>query len=261
MHGVCLLHTGPQIGSSGGRKHRGDWVSLLDSTWPGRDFRARAQESRQSAPATRVEVRTPSPHPGPPRAARCHPDQTRGGSAACSARGTSRLAHSPLAKNVIAPAGLSRNRPPRRECRRRARAGGGRSGSQTLAGADQCPGQGWKGRERARATPSRVWEEVRCREQAGERDSLPGPFLLLPSPGTGGSSPRPVPSGLRLRAWLLPQQPPSKSPQPKAKGQGWGPYLGIDFCVLRRCVAAQTAQKHQQQRQQSRSCRLLLVTK
>lgn len=95
---------------------------------------------------------------------------------------------------------------------RRARAGGGRSGSQTLAGADQCPGQGWKGRERAQATPSRVWEEVRCREQAGERDSLPGPFLLLPSPGTGGSSPRPVPPGLRLRAWLLPQQPPPPSP-------------------------------------------------
>lgn len=222
------------------------------------------QEPKKVAKAPlRPEWRFAPLLPIPARRARLSVSQTRGylrRKHRLLSRGTSRLAHSPLAKNVIAPAGLSRNRPPRRECIRRARAGGGRSGSQTLAGADQCPGQGWKGRERARATPSRVWEEVRCREQAGERDSLPGPFLLLPSPGTGGSSPRPVRPGLRLRAWLLPQQPSSKSPQPKAKGQGWGPYLGIDFCVLRRCVAAQTAQKHQQQRQQSRSCRLLPVT-
>lgn len=92
---------------------------------------------------------------------------------------------------------------------------------------------------------------MRCAAE-GElgRGSLPGPILPRPpSPGQGlvfaPSTPLP-----RLRAWLPPSQPPS--PQPAAEGPGGGPYLGIDFCVLRRCAAAQAAQKHQEQRQQSR---------
>lgn len=37
-----------------GRKHWGDWVSVLYPTWLWHSFRPRAQESRQNAPATRV---------------------------------------------------------------------------------------------------------------------------------------------------------------------------------------------------------------
>lgn len=51
--------------------------------------------------------------------------------------------------------------------------------------------------------------------------------------------------------------PPSEVPRASAKRQNWGPYLGFDFCVLRRCAVTQEAQQQQQQRQQPRAHRRL----
>lgn len=220
MRGVCLLCTGPQIGSSGGRKRRGDWVSLLDSTWPWRGFRARAQESRQSAPATRVEVRTPSAHAGPPCAAQCRSDQ--------------RLpkAEAPPAQPVVPP-----GEPTPHSQRTSSRPQGSRGiglpgesarGEQGLGAVEAAPKR-WLRRisaqdragkvERARATPSRVWEEVRCREQAGERDSLPGPFLLLPSLGQVAFS---APSTSWAQAAGVAPTPATPLQVPPTQGKGTG---------------------------------------
>lgn len=88
---------------------------------------------------------------------------------------------------------------------------------------------------------------------------MPGPFLPPPSLG-----PR-----ARLRILYLLASGygrgsfPTRSSLPAhGKGTGQGPYLSIDFCVLRRCAAAQAAQKHQQQRrQQSRPLRRLPAAK
>lgn len=97
----------------------------------------------------------PLPPPSPPAARGSVSPRTgarRGGSAACSPRGSPRAAPSPSAKSVTAPAGLSRNRPPGKEGRREggmegSKAWGGRSGPRTRAGARQCPGQGCRGGE------------------------------------------------------------------------------------------------------------------
>ena len=166
----------------------GDYVSLLDPTWPWRGFHARAQESRQSDPSLCRRV-APLP-PIPACRAWLRVTQTRyclGRGAACSARGSSRAAPTPLVKNVTAPAGLSRNRPP----------GGSSGGSVPRSGLQ---------RERVGAspTPCAVWQE-------GEpgKGSLPGPFHPPPSLGTGCSSPRPLPlaSGCRRVSFPVPQSP------------------------------------------------------
>lgn len=73
--------------------------------------------------------------------------------------------------------------------------------------------------ERARATPSRVWEEVRCREQAGERDSLPGPFLLLPSLGQVAFS---APSTSWAQAAGVAPTPATPLQVPPTQGKGTG---------------------------------------
>lgn len=208
MCGICLLRSGPQRKGlwwedAPGRRGLSLRSHLAMVRLPCKS--PRKSPKRPCDPSLLPRRFAPLP-PIPARRALLSVTQTRGylgRSTACSARGTPRIAHSPLGKNVTAPAGLSRNQPPRREGRR-VRAGGGRSGSQTLAGADQCPGQGWRGREWARALrPPGFGKRCAAESELG-RSSLPGPFLPTPSPGTGGSSRRPVPPGLKLRAWLLP---------------------------------------------------------
>lgn len=208
MCGVCLLSSGPQ--------RRGLWREEA----PGRlglSLRSHLAMVRLPCKSPRKSPKRPcdpsllprrfAPLPPiPARRALLSVTQTRGylgRSTACSARGTPRLAHCPLGKTVTAPAGLSRNQPPRREGRRGARAGGGRSGSQTRLG--RISAQDRAGEvECARALRPPGFGKRCAAESRLGRGSLPGPFLPTPSPGTGGSSPRPVPPGLKPRAWLLP---------------------------------------------------------
>lgn len=96
---------------------------------------------------------------------------------------------------------------------------------------------------------------MHSRGRAGGGPPCLAPFCASrhPPPGTRGlvsspSTPRAQAAG------VAPSLPP-KSPSPR-RSTGGGPYLGIDFCVLR-CAAAQAAQSHQEQRQQSRPRRRL----
>lgn len=190
------------------------------------------------------------------RSARRHPDQRLPRQERCPLRPWAPQG-SPLPtrrERHGAPAGLSRNQP------RGEREGGERvlgaieATPGTRAGADQCPGHGRKDRMGASPTPSRIWDEVRRRGRAGEGQ------LAWPH-----SSPPPISrTRARLRALhpspqaagVAPSRPPLK-PLARSGGAGRGPYLGVDFCVLRRRAAAQEAQKHQEQRQQSRPRRRL----
>lgn len=183
------LGAGALVGGSAGE------AGSLSRTPAGRawrGFRARAQESRQSAPATRVCCLGGSHlFPSSPPAARGSESPRTGahlgGSASCSTRGSPRAALSPSTKSVTAPAGLSRNWAPGKEGRREARAWGGRSGSRTRAGARQCPGQGWRGGEWAQVLhPPGFGRRCASAESELGRGSVPGPFPSPPSPGDWG---------------------------------------------------------------------------
>lgn len=233
----------------------------LDPIWRWHDLRARVRESRQSAPSTLIGCLGGShPFPLPQRAARGSVSpKLLGGSAAAVLKvptPTPGPQSSPLSvskERHRASAGLSRNRASGREGRGTG-AGGRRSSSREAGCEDQCPGHGWRSRERAQALhPPGFVKRCTAKGQL-ERVSWPGPLSSPPpTPGQGLISAR-FPSTLQAAgvASFPPSSPPASSSPTPGKAAGEGPYLRIDFGVLRRCAAAQAAQKHQQQRQQLR---------
>lgn len=161
-----------------------------------------------------------------------------------------------------ASAGLSRNRASGREGR-----GTGAGAAEAAPGRrvvkDQCPGHGWRSGEWAQALhPPGFVKRCTAKGQL-EMVSWPGPLSSPPpTPGQGLISAR-FPSTLQAAgvASSPPSSPPASSSPTPGKAVGEGPYLRIDFGVLRRCAAAQAAQKHQQQRQQLRPCSRLPAAK
>lgn len=174
-----------------------------------------------------------------------------------------RAAPSLLAKNVTARLQGSRGIGRPEERGEEQGLGAAEAAPGRLVVKDQCPGHGWRRREWAQALhPPGFVKRCTAKGQL-EMVSWPGPLSSPPpTPGQGLISAR-FPSTLQAAgvASSPPSSPPASSSPTPGKAVGEGPYLRIDFGVLRRCAAAQAAQKHQQQRQQLRPCSRLPAAK
>lgn len=187
------LRVGARVGGSAGE------AGSLSRTPAGRawrGFRETAQESRQSAPATRVCCLGGSHlFPASPPAARGSVSPRTGahlgGSAACSTRGSP-------GKPPPHPQRASPRPQGSRGIGRRGRREGGKEGSERSGRQERLPDARWGASVpraglwgwRVGASPpvSRVWKEVRlCRKRAGE-GQLAGPPSFAPLPWGLGAS-------------------------------------------------------------------------
>lgn len=163
-----------------------------------------------------------------------------------------------------APAGLSRNRLPWREGRRGGKGWGRRKrlpGHRLNVG-----GPGWGLSAQNRAVLGVAGRREPCALQglgrgALQRASWGGaacqvPFLPRHGPEQGARL-----RSLHLHVSCCGRGASLSKPPARSQRAGRGSYLGMDLCVFGRYAKAQAAQKHQEQRQQSRPRRLLPVAK